>query len=158
MVPGMCRGALGSWNGQILSPLLFAHPFGGISAFSFSGCDIHPLALQRVHRGSPSSSSGASAAGDLSYVHLFVTLLFAVTYKTLSEVGLSWRDVLPGSAVTAILFTIGNYVIEVYVSLSDIGSAYGAAGSVVVLLFWIYYSAQIFLFGAEFIKVTKMVK
>jgi membrane protein len=89
---------------------------------------------------------------------LFVTLLFAVTYKTLSEVGLSWRDVLPGSMVTAILFAIGNYVIEVYVSISDIGSAYGAAGSVVVLLFWIYYSAQIFLFGAEFIKVSKRVQ
>ena len=88
----------------------------------------------------------------------FVTLLFAVTYKTLSEVGLSWRDVLPGSMVTAILFAIGNYVIEVYVSISDIGSAYGAAGSVVVLLFWIYYSAQIFLFGAEFIKVSKRVQ
>ena len=89
---------------------------------------------------------------------LFVTLLFAVTYKTLSEVRLSWRDVLPGSAVTAILFSIGNSVIEVYVSISDIGSAYGAAGSVVVLLFWIYYSAQIFLFGAEFIKVNKRVQ
>jgi membrane protein len=86
---------------------------------------------------------------------LFVSLLFAVTYKALSEVRLSWRDVLPGSAVTAMLFSIGNYIIEVYVSISDIGSAYGAAGSVVVLLFWIYYSAQIFLFGAEFIKVTK---
>ena len=60
--------------------------------------------------------------------------------------------------VTAVLFAIGNYVIEVYVSISDIGSAYGAAGSVVVLLFWIYYSAQIFLFGAEFIKVSKRVQ
>jgi membrane protein len=86
---------------------------------------------------------------------LFVTLLFAVTYKTLSEVRLSWSDVLPGSALAAIFFAIGNYVIEVYVSISDIGSAYGAAGSVVVFLFWIYYSAQIFLFGAEFIKVNK---
>ena len=89
---------------------------------------------------------------------LFVSLLFAVTYKALSEVRLSWRDVLPGSAVTAILFSMGNYVIEVYVSISDIGSAYGAAGSVMVLLFWIYYSAQIFLFGAEFIKVNKRVR
>ena len=89
---------------------------------------------------------------------LFVSLLFAVTYKALSDVRLSWRDVLPGSAVTAILFSMGNYVIEVYVSISDIGSAYGAAGSVMVLLFWIYYSAQIFLFGAEFIKVNKRVR
>ena len=89
---------------------------------------------------------------------LFVTLLFAVTYKTLSEVGLSWRDVLPGSTVTAILFVIGNFVIAVYVSISDISSAHGAAGSIVVFLFWIYYSAQIFLFGAELIKVSKRVK
>lgn len=89
---------------------------------------------------------------------LFVTLLFAVTYKTLSEVELSWWDVLPGSSVAAIFFVIGNFVIEVYVSLSDIGSAPGAAGSIVVFLFWIYYSAQIFLFGAEFIKVNKRVQ
>jgi membrane protein len=84
---------------------------------------------------------------------LFVALLFAVTYKTLSEVKLGWRDVLLGAAVTAIFFAIGNFVIEAYVSVSNIGSTYGAAGSLVVFLFWIYYSAQIFLLGAEFIKV-----
>jgi membrane protein len=83
----------------------------------------------------------------------FVTLLFAVTYKTLSEVKLGWGDVLLGSAVAALFFAAGNFVIEAYVSISNIGSAYGAAGSLVVFLFWIYYSAQIFLFGAEFIKV-----
>lgn len=86
---------------------------------------------------------------------VFVTLLFAITYMTLSEVKLSWRDVLPGSALAAILLAIGNYVIEVYVSITDIGSAFGAAGSLVVFLFWIYYSAQIFLYGVEFIKVQK---
>lgn len=83
----------------------------------------------------------------------FVALLFAVTYKTLSEVKLEWREVLLGSAVAALFFTVGNFVIEAYVSISNIGSAYGAAGSLVIFLFWIYYSAQIFLFGAEFIKV-----
>jgi membrane protein len=85
--------------------------------------------------------------------YLFVALLFAVTYKTLSEINLEWGDVLLGSAITALFFAVGNFVIEVYVSISNIGSAYGAAGSLVVFLFWIYYSAQIFLFGAEFIKV-----
>lgn len=85
----------------------------------------------------------------------FTTLLFAVSYKTLTEVKLDWRDVLPGSALAALLFTIGNFFIEIYAGLVDIGSAFGAAGSLVVFLLWIYYSAQIFLFGAEVIKVQK---
>ena len=87
----------------------------------------------------------------------FVTLLFAVVYKTLVEVKLKWRDVLPGSALAAVLFAFGNYCIEAYVGFVNIGSAYGAAGSLVVFLFWIYYSAQIFLFGAELIKVQKRI-
>ena len=87
----------------------------------------------------------------------FVTLLFAVVYKTLVEVKLKWRDVLPGSALAAVLFAFGNYCIEAYVGFVNIGSAYGAAGSLVVFLFWIYYSAQIFLFGAEVIKVQKRI-
>jgi membrane protein len=88
----------------------------------------------------------------------FVTLLFAATYKTLIEVRLQWREVLPGSVLAALLFAAGNFCIEAYVSLVNLGSAYGAAGSLVVFLFWIYYSAQIFLFGAEVIKVQKKAK
>jgi membrane protein len=88
----------------------------------------------------------------------FVTLLFAATYKTLIEVRLQWREVLPGSALAALLFAAGNFCIEAYVGLVNLGSAYGAAGSLVVFLFWIYYSAQIFLFGAEVIKVQKKAK
>jgi len=84
-----------------------------------------------------------------------VTLLFAVTYKTLIEVKLVWREVLPGSALAALLFAAGNFCIEAYVGLVNIGSAYGAAGSLVVFLFWIYYSMQIFLFGVEVIKAQK---
>jgi membrane protein len=87
----------------------------------------------------------------------FVTILFAATYKTLIEVKLQWQEVLPGSALAALLFAAGNFCIEAYVSLVNVGSAYGAAGSLVVFLFWIYYSAQIFLFGAEVIKVQKSV-
>jgi membrane protein len=87
----------------------------------------------------------------------FVTILFAATYKTLIEVKLQWREVLPGSALAALMFAAGNFCIEAYVSLVNVGSAYGAAGSLVIFLFWIYYSAQIFLFGAEVIKVQKCV-
>jgi len=85
----------------------------------------------------------------------FVTLLFAATYKTLIEVKLCWREVLPGSILAALLFAAGNFCIEAYVGWVNVGSAYGAAGSLVVFLFWIYYSAQIFLFGVEVIKVQK---
>jgi membrane protein len=86
----------------------------------------------------------------------FVAFLFAGTYKTLIEVTLQWRDVLFGSALAALLVAAGNFCIETYVSIVNVGSAYGAAGSLVIFLFWIYYSAQIFLFGAEVIKVQKM--
>lgn len=85
----------------------------------------------------------------------FVTVLFAITYKTLGGAELGWRDVFLGSALASMLFAVGNLIIEAYVAIVDIGSAYGAAGSLVVFLFWIYYSAQIFLFGAELIKVHK---
>lgn len=88
----------------------------------------------------------------------FVSLLFAASYKTLIEVKLMWREVLPGSALAALLFAAGNFCIEAYVGIVDVGSAYGAAGSLVIFLFWIYYSAQIFLFGAEAIKVQKEAK
>ncbi len=88
----------------------------------------------------------------------FVTLLFAATYKTLIEVKLAWSEVLPGAALAALLVAAGNSCIAAYVGLVNIGSAYGAAGSLVIFLFWIYYSAQIFLFGEEIIKVQKMVK
>jgi len=86
-----------------------------------------------------------------------VTLLFAATYKTLIEVKLHWREILPGSALAALLFAAGNFCIEAYVSIVNVGSAYGAAGSLVIFLFWIYYSAQIFLFGVEVIKVQKRI-
>lgn len=86
---------------------------------------------------------------------LFVTILFAATYKTLIEAHLSWRELLPGSALASLLFALGNFCIEAYVGRVNIASAYGAAGSLVIFLFWIYYSAQIFLFGAEVVKVQR---
>jgi membrane protein len=81
-----------------------------------------------------------------------VSLLFALMYKFLPATPIAWRDVWIGGAVTALLFTIGKLLIGLYLGKSSIASTYGAAGSLVILLLWVYYSAQIFLFGAEFTR------
>lgn len=82
-----------------------------------------------------------------------ITLLFALIYKILPDVKISWSDVWIGAAMTALLFTFGKALIGLYLGNSSVASTYGAAGSFVVLLLWIYYSAQILLFGAEFTQV-----
>ena len=81
---------------------------------------------------------------------LLVTLLFALMYKMLPDVKLNWSDVWVGAAVTALLFTGGKYLIGLYLGRSTWIGVYGAAGSLVVVLLWVYYSAQIVLLGAEF--------
>jgi membrane protein len=81
-----------------------------------------------------------------------VTLLFAMIYQFLPDVKLGWRDVWVGALVTAGLFTMGKSLIGLYLGTSAIASSYGAAGSVVVLLVWVYYSSQVVLLGAEFTK------
>jgi membrane protein len=81
-----------------------------------------------------------------------VTLLFAMVYKVLPDVQLRWRDVWVGSLATAGFFNIGKQVIGLYLGTSTVASSYGAAGSVVVLLIWVYYSAQVVLLGAEFTR------
>lgn len=84
---------------------------------------------------------------------LMPAVLFAVIFKALPDAKVAWRDVWLGSAVTAVLFAFGNYLISIYLRQSSVASAYGAAGSLIVLLLWVYYSAQMFFFGAEFTKV-----
>ena len=81
-----------------------------------------------------------------------VAALFATIYKVLPSVRIAWRDVTVGAVMTAALFTIGKYVIGAYLGNSGLASTYGAAGSIILLLVWVYYSAQIFLFGAEFTR------
>lgn len=87
----------------------------------------------------------------LSFV--IITLLFAMIYRTLPDAVVAWRDVWLGSAITSGLFALGKHVIGLYLGNSSVGSAYGAAGTVVILLLWVYYSAQIFYFGAEIAQV-----
>ncbi|EYD71523.1 Ribonuclease BN [Rubellimicrobium mesophilum DSM 19309] len=83
---------------------------------------------------------------------LFATLLFAMIFKVLPAVTLTWRDVWTGAVVTGVLFTAGKVLIGVYIGRSGVASAYGAAASVITIMLWIYYSSLILLFGAEFTK------
>jgi membrane protein len=84
---------------------------------------------------------------------LVIAVLFAMIYKFLPDVVISWKDVWIGAAVTAVLFTAGKYLIGIYLGRTATTSAFGAAGSLVVLLFWVYYSALISFLGAEFTQV-----
>ena len=83
---------------------------------------------------------------------VFLAAIFAAIYKILPDRHLEWRDTIVGALVTALLITIGRMAIGIYIGTSGIASSYGAAGSVLASLLWIYYSAQIFLFGAEFTR------
>ena len=93
--------------------------------------------------------------GAINFVFSFAlaTTVFAMLYKFMPRVTIHWRDVWAGAAVTALLFTIGKSLIGLYIGKSAVSSGFGAAGSLVVVLVWVYYSAQIFLLGAEFTKV-----
>jgi membrane protein len=84
---------------------------------------------------------------------LLIAFVFAAVYKLIPKVRLDWREVTIGGAVTSLLFILGKQLIALYMARVNLGSAYGAAGSLLVVLVWVYYSAQVFFFGAEFTKV-----
>jgi membrane protein len=99
---------------------------------------------------------GGAAAGhlvELSLSFIVVTLLFAMIFKFLPDVKIGWNDVWIGAAGTALLFVIGKFLIGWYLGNASISSSYGAAGPVIVMIIWIYYSAQILFLGAEFTQV-----
>jgi len=94
-------------------------------------------------------------------INLVITLvitsvIFGVIFKVLPDAKIKWKDVIAGSITTAILFMIGKFGISFYIGRSNVGSTYGAAGSLVILLLWIYYSSIILYFGAEFTKAYAM--
>lgn len=91
---------------------------------------------------------GAAANAIGGFV--LVAAMFALIYKVLPRAHVHWSDVWTGALFTAILFTLGKFVISLYISRFGVSSAFGAAGSLVIVLLWVYYSAQVFLFGAEF--------
>jgi membrane protein len=89
---------------------------------------------------------------DLMISFVVITFLFALIFKLLPDVVVSWKDVWIGAVFTAVLFMIGKFLIGLYIGRASIGSVYGAAGSLVIVLVWTYYSSQILFFGAELIR------
>ena len=87
---------------------------------------------------------------NLTFGFAVTTLLFAMAYRILPRARIAWSDVWVGAAVTAALFTVGKYFVGLYLGKAAVTSGFGAAGSLVIILLWVYYSAQIFLLGAEF--------
>lgn len=89
---------------------------------------------------------------DFIVSYVVIAILFAVIYKWLPNIHIEWRDVILGAMITSLLFGLGKYLIGVYLGTAGIASTYGAAGSLVVVLIWVYYSTQIFFLGAEFTR------
>src|SRR5205823_13590035 len=96
---------------------------------------------------------GGLHAIDVLLSFALTSVLFAMFYKVIPRVPIAWRDVWVGAAVTAALFAIGKWLIGLYIGRSSAASAFGAAGSMVVLMLWVYYSAQVFLLGADFTRL-----
>ncbi len=108
--------------------------------------------LERYADGVWGSSAAVLATTSSVISFGVIACMFAVIYKTLPDAPLSWRDVWIGAAFTAGLFSLGKYLIGLYLGNSGVASSFGAAGSVIALLLWVYYSAQIFFLGAEFTR------
>jgi membrane protein len=108
-------------------------------------------ALERLSRGDLFINTVLGWTNSL-FGFVLVVALFATIYKVLPSMKIAWRDVTIGAFVTALLFTAGKFAIGVYIGNSGVASTYGAAGSVVLILIWVYYSAQILLYGAEFTR------
>jgi membrane protein len=108
---------------------------------------------QRRHRGDGSVHVGGAEVVlqtlNLLASVLVTTLLFASIYKVLPKTPIAWRDVWEGALLTSILFAVGKLLIGLYIGKSSVASAFGSAGPFVALMVWIYYSTQVFLFGAE---------
>lgn len=101
----------------------------------------------------PEPAAIATEALNMGVSLVLLTICFAVIYKTVPTVAVAWRDAIVGALVTAVLFVIGRALLTLYLTKAAVGSAYGAAGSLVALIVWVYYSAQIFFFGAMFTRV-----
>jgi len=90
---------------------------------------------------------------NLVLIYAVITALFAIIFKVLPDATVKWKDAIVGAAFTALLFMLGKFLISLYIGKSNVGLTYGAAGSIIVILVWVYYSSLILYFGAEFTKI-----
>jgi len=134
------------WLSLIRSRLL---PFGMILAVAF-------VLMVSLVTSAVLAALGNWWALDFAASFAVTTLLFGLIYKIIPRVRIRWRDVWTGAAVTAALFALGKLLIGLYLGRSSVASAFGAAGSLVAMMVWVYYSAQIFLLGAEFTRITSI--
>lgn len=146
------HGAVWAWIRKRLLSLAMILVMGALLVAS--------LILGAVISAAAAAGAGFVGGGDAFWTVLnagvsiaIFTLFFAAVYKFLPDVQISWRATWGGAVITAILFTIGRSLVSLYLAHSSTGSAYGAAGSLLVLLVWIYYSSIIFFFGAEITQV-----
>jgi len=146
-------------RGSFLRDLLMQRliSFGLVLGFAFLLLTslIVSAALAAAHKYMGSAFPGVAVlweAVNMVVSLCVITLLFAMIYKVLPDVKLGWSDVWVGAVVTAGLFTIGKFLIGLYLGTSSFASTYGAAGSVIVILVWVYYTSQIILLGAEFTR------
>ena len=145
------KHASGWWN-LLRSRLLSFGMILGIAFLLMVSLVVSALVSALGKLWGPSLAGWENAAHwiDLLVSFTMVTVLFAMIYKLIPRVRIRWRDVWIGAAVTAALFAVGKFLIGLYLGKSSVASAFGAAGSLVVMMVWVYYSAQIFLLGAEF--------
>ena len=122
----------------LLASLLISAALAFISEFFAEMISVPPVLLEVV---------------NFLFSFAVITVLFALLFRYVPVVHIGWRDVIVGAIGTALLFTIGKLFLALYLGRASFGSAYGAAGSLVAVIIWVYYSAQIFFFGAEFTRV-----
>ena len=119
---------------------------------------VMDLLSQRLENFFPDITVYLFYALNICVIFGIITVLFSFIYKTLPDAKLAWKDALRGAAFTSILFMVGKLIISLYLSKSTIASAYGAAGSVILILVWVYYSSIILYFGAEFTKASAVAR
>lgn len=146
------RNGLWDWVRKRLLSLGLVAAIGFLLLVSL-GVSAALSALGGVARGWLPGAAAVWQVLNVALSYAVVTTLFAAVFKVLPDVHIAWRDTWIGALVTALLFTLGKHVIGLYLGHSSIGSAYGAAGSLVVLLVWVYYSGVLVLYGAEVTKV-----
>ena len=151
-VPPSARGYIKDFFFKRLVSFVLVMIVGGLILVSLLTGAAISAAGKFVPQALPATEFLLQAANFVVTLAL-VMVLFALLYRILPDSLVAWQDVWTGAAITALLFSIGKLLIGLYLGHSSTSSPFGAAGSVVVFLLWVYYSAQIFLFGAEFTEV-----